>query len=163
MWGPLQKPHCSILISYTATYIAGLETFRDQPFKTETKTISIKIQDQDLASQNQDQDHIKFVSSAVESETSRGLHPWLDIPDTVYNWLVDYDTGHSHCTTYDGSTSSLRQISASIVQGSAIGPASYVVNAADLLAVSPGNQLCKYADDTYIHHHPSRQSTHPRY
>jgi len=63
---------------------------------------------------------------------------------------VDYFTGHSHCTTYDGSTSSLRQISASIVQHSAVGPASYVVNAADLRAVSPGNRLCKYADNTYI-------------
>jgi len=24
----------------------------------------------------------------------------LDIPDDVYNWLVDYFTGHSHCTKY---------------------------------------------------------------
>jgi len=38
--------------------------------------------------------------------------------------------------------------SASIVQGSAIGPVSYVVNALDLRAVTPGNELCKYADDT---------------
>ena len=36
------------------------------------------------------------------------------------------------------------------VQGSAIGAASYVVTAADLVAVTPGNQLCKYADDTYV-------------
>ena len=46
--------------------------------------------------------------------------------------------------------SSLRSISASIIQGSAIGPASYVVNASDLHAVTDGNELCKYADDTYI-------------
>jgi len=85
------------------------------------------------------------------------------VPDTVYNWLVNYFTGHLHCTTYDGSTSSLRQISVSIVQSSAIGPASYVFNVADLHTVSAGNQLCKYADDTYIHHHPSQQPTHPRY
>jgi len=42
------------------------------------------------------------------------------------------------------------EISASIIQGSAIGPASYVVTAADLRSVTPGNTLCKYADDTYI-------------
>jgi len=75
----------------------------------------------------------------------------LDIPDAVYNWLVDYFASHSHCTKYGGSTSSLCQISASIVHGSAIGPVSYVVNAnSDLRAVTPGNELCKYADDTYV-------------
>ena len=36
---------------------------------------------------------------------------------------------------------------ASIVQGSGIGPASYVVNASDLRAVTPGNELLKFADD----------------
>ena len=46
--------------------------------------------------------------------------------------------------------SDLLQISASIIQGSAIGPASYDVTASDLAAASPGNILCKYADDTYV-------------
>jgi len=41
-------------------------------------------------------------------------------------------------------------ISASIIQGSAILPASYDVTATDLTAVSPGNILYKYTDDTYI-------------
>ena len=31
-----------------------------------------------------------------------------------------------------------------------MGPASFVVNSSDVLAVKPGNSLCKYADDTYI-------------
>jgi len=47
--------------------------------------------------------------------------------------------------------SSLRFISASIIQGLAIGPASYVVNTSDLHAVTDGNKLCKYTgDDAYI-------------
>ena len=74
----------------------------------------------------------------------------MNIPDALCNWLVNFFTGHSHCTMYGGAISSLRQISASIVQGSAIGPALYTVNAADLQAATPGNQLRKYADDTYI-------------
>ena len=74
----------------------------------------------------------------------------LDIPDVVYNWLVDYFACHSHCTMYGCSTSSVCQISASIVQGLAIGPVSYVVNDSDLWAVTPGNEHCKYADDTYV-------------
>ena len=44
-------------------------------------------------------------------------------------------------------------ISASIIQGSALGPVSYVqyvVNAGDLKTVTPGNRIHKYADDTYI-------------
>ena len=42
-------------------------------------------------------------------------------------------------------------ISASIIQGSAIGPVTYIVNAADLKkTVTDGNQMHKYADDTYI-------------
>ena len=35
-------------------------------------------------------------------------------------------------------------------QGSAIGPAAYVVLAGDFVAAVPGNSMCKYADDTYI-------------
>ena len=54
---------------------------------------------------------------------------------------------------YQGEVSSVGY-SASIVQGSGIGPASYVVNASDLRAVTvtvtPGNELLKFADDTYI-------------
>jgi hypothetical protein len=74
----------------------------------------------------------------------------LDIPDFVYNWLADFFTGHSHCTVFCGQMSTLKSITASIIQGSGIGPASYVVNAGDLKAVTPGNQLCKFADDTYL-------------
>ena len=74
----------------------------------------------------------------------------LDIPDNIYNWMVNFFSGHMHCTTYRGETSALLEISASIIQGSAIGPASYVVNAADLTVAMPGNSLCKYADDTYV-------------
>jgi len=74
----------------------------------------------------------------------------LHLPDHVYNWLADFFKGHSHCTVYHGQTSTLKSITASIIQGSAVGPAAYVVNASDLTAVTTGNQLCKFADDTYL-------------
>ena len=38
----------------------------------------------------------------------------------------------------------------SVIQGSAIGPAAFVVNAADLTPAKAGNLLAKYADDTYL-------------
>ena len=53
---------------------------------------------------------------------------------TGYNWLVDFLQGHSHCTEYNVQSSVLREISASIIQGSSVGPAMYVVEAADLHA-----------------------------
>ena len=68
-------------------------------------------------------------------------------PDAVYNKIVEF-SGRSHCTRYRGSTSALLDISSSIIQGSAIGPVSFVVNAGDLTTVTPGNQIHKYADDT---------------
>jgi Reverse transcriptase (RNA-dependent DNA polymerase) len=74
----------------------------------------------------------------------------LSMPDHVYNWMVDFFNGHSHCVRFRNVTSSLHEITASIIQGSAIGPASYVVNTADLHAVTPGNEMVKYADDTYL-------------
>jgi len=74
----------------------------------------------------------------------------LDIPDSVYNWLVHFFCEHSHSTKYGDATSTNKSISASIVQGSAVGPVAYVINTGDLVAVTPGNCICKYADDTYV-------------
>jgi hypothetical protein len=74
----------------------------------------------------------------------------LAIPEHAQNWLQDFLSQRSHCTDYHNERSTHLEINASIVQGSAIGPASYVVAAADLHAVTPGNEMCKYADDTYL-------------
>ena len=51
---------------------------------------------------------------------------------------------------FNGEESSTASISASIVQGSVIGPAAYTVTAADLKLLQPGNSLVKFADDTYL-------------
>jgi len=74
----------------------------------------------------------------------------LDLPDEAYNWLKDFFDGHSHCTQFAGSVSSFADILASVIQGSAIGPASYVVIASDLHSVNQVNRLFKFADDTYL-------------
>jgi len=74
----------------------------------------------------------------------------LAIPDAVYNWIKDFFSGHSHCTRFEGVTSELADILASVIQGSAIGPASFVVTASDLQPIHVGNVLVKFADDTYI-------------
>ena len=74
----------------------------------------------------------------------------LELPDNIYNWLNDFFDHHSHCTVFRDQQSSLLDITASIIQGSAVGPAAYVVTAGDQTATTSGNSLCKFADDTYL-------------
>jgi hypothetical protein len=74
----------------------------------------------------------------------------IDIPDNIYNWILNFLKDHSHCTNFDDVISKFRTISASIIQGSGIGPASYVLTASDLHPVTQGNTMVKFADDTYL-------------
>jgi len=62
----------------------------------------------------------------------------------------DYFQGHSHCTNFDSHVSAFLEVQASVFQGSAIGPASYVITAADLSTLHTENKLLKYADDAYL-------------
>lgn len=74
----------------------------------------------------------------------------LNIPDNIFNWIESFYSGHSHCTKFGSEVSGFLNILASIIQGSALGPASYVVTASDLRPITAGNQMDKYADDTYL-------------
>ena len=85
----------------------------------------------------------------------------LDLPDNIYNWLNDFFDHHSHCTVFRDQLSSLLDITASIIQGSAIGPAAYVVTSGDLTATTSGNSLCKFADDTYLIVPASNEASRP--
>jgi hypothetical protein len=67
-----------------------------------------------------------------------------------YNWLRNIFTHRLHCTVFQGHTSARQQITASIVQGSAVDSVSYVVTAADLCSDAPGNEICKNADNAYL-------------
>jgi ribonucleases P/MRP protein subunit RPP40 len=73
----------------------------------------------------------------------------MDLPDHINNWLINFFNCHSHCVEHNGEISTLKEITASVIQGSAVGPAAYVVYAADLQPVNRGNDVVKYADDTY--------------
>ena len=74
----------------------------------------------------------------------------LDLPDHIYNWLANFFYNHSHCTVFHYQQSALLDITGSIIQGSAIGPAAHVVTAGDLTPAVSGNSLCKFVDDTYL-------------
>jgi len=70
--------------------------------------------------------------------------------DQVYNWIKDFFHGHFHCTKFAGSISELADILACVIQSSAIGPAAYLVTAADLHPMHDTNKILKFADDTYV-------------
>ena len=89
-------------------------------------------------------------SKAFDTVRHSTLLARLELPDEAYNWMKSLFDGHSHCTRFVGRVSTLKNIFASVIQGSGIGPASYVVVASDLRPVSEGNQLFKFADDTYL-------------
>jgi len=61
---------------------------------------------------------------------------WLfQSPDAINNWINDFFSGHAHCTKFQGSISKLADILATVIQGYAISPASFVVTASDLQPV----------------------------
>ena len=70
--------------------------------------------------------------------------------DLLYNWLAKYLEGRQHVTKFGGMLSDLRRITASIVQGSGIGPTAFVLTASDLRTLSLLIFLNKYADDCYL-------------
>ena len=74
----------------------------------------------------------------------------LPIEDEVHNWVLEFLDDRVHCTKFGGIVSTERRINASIVQGSGIGPMSYVICASDLRALHTGNAFDKYADDSYL-------------
>ena len=74
----------------------------------------------------------------------------LPIQDNVYNWFVDYFLDHTHVTKYCSCISQPASINAGVFQGSAIGPAMYVVNSSDLKPINSSCYIDKYADDTYL-------------
>jgi len=72
------------------------------------------------------------------------------IPDNIYNWIKAFFEQHYHCTRYARECSTVAAVKASVIQGSGLGPASFIVTAADLHPTTPGNRIFKFANDTYL-------------
>jgi len=64
----------------------------------------------------------------------------MSLPDEAYNWIRNFYDHRSHCTRF-GELSDILSIFASVIQGTALGPASYVVNTGDLRPVTIGNEI----------------------
>jgi len=83
----------------------------------------------------------------------------LDIPDHAPNWFVDFFSERQQDSIYNRVVSSTLPITANVIQGSAVGPAAFVVCASDLSAVAPENKTNKYADDVILVIPASNSST----
>jgi len=68
----------------------------------------------------------------------------------VYNLIKNFFEEHYLCTKYAKQCSLVVEVKTSVIQGSGLGPASYLVTASDLHPVTGGNWIFKYADDTYL-------------
>jgi Reverse transcriptase (RNA-dependent DNA polymerase) len=85
-------------------------------------------------------------SDSVRHSAVLGKFSRLNIPDNVYNLIESYFRGHSHCTNFGHECSGFQERMASIIHGSSIGPASYVVTASDLFALTLqqlDGQICR--------------------
>jgi hypothetical protein len=74
----------------------------------------------------------------------------LELQDNIYNWIVSDFQQRSHSTTFQRQFSCQEEVTASIVQGSSIGPASYVVTAFYIDPISSVNAMTKFAEDTNL-------------
>src|SRR6218665_4045748 len=70
----------------------------------------------------------------------------LNIPDKIYNWVVNFLKERGHMTKYAGRTSAILYINASVVQGSGLGPTTFAITASDLETLDANNLLPKFAD-----------------
>ena len=92
-------------------------------------------------------------SKAFDRVSHRPLFSKLaqtDLPTNIYNWLREFFVGRSHTTLFQNVTSPPLPITASVVQGSALRPAMFVLNGIDLKPISPLNYMPAYADDTQL-------------
>ena len=87
---------------------------------------------------------------SIKHQTLLEKYSKLKIQSQVYNWLVSFFQDREHSTKFGGVVSESRDINSSVVQGSDIGPASYVVAAADLKSKSEIIKMHKFADDTSL-------------
>ena len=74
----------------------------------------------------------------------------LGLGDSAYNWLVNFLSDRGHVTKFRGQKSNFLPITASVVQGSAVGPFCFIATATGLRPIHAHNEMSKYADDCYL-------------
>ena len=65
----------------------------------------------------------------------------LQLDDTIHNLLISFFLNRTHLTKFLNRTSSALSINSSGVQGSVLGPSSFIINASFLKPVHPLNKI----------------------
>ena len=80
------------------------------------------------------------------------LERTFGIRGRVLAWFKSYLTGSTYCVIYAGASSSIKQVTCSVPQGSVLGPLLFLLYTADLadLAAKHGVMLYAFADDTQL-------------
>jgi len=68
----------------------------------------------------------------IRHETLATKLATLEVPDYIFNWLINFLQNRGHFTRYALITSAYAPINVSVVQGSGFGPTAYDVGASDL-------------------------------
>ena len=74
----------------------------------------------------------------------------LPLENHVHNWTSNFFNSRRHCTKFNNQISQPLPINSSVIQGSAMGPVAFIINASDLHPQSEPNKMFKYADDFYL-------------
>jgi len=74
----------------------------------------------------------------------------MAITGDVYNLIRSFLDNCFQCTKCRGEFSQFLDILASVIQGSVIGLASYAICIGNLRPITDGNDMVKYAYDTYL-------------
>ena len=72
------------------------------------------------------------------------------LDDQPYNWACEFLEGRNHSTQFNHSMSTFTDINASVVQGSPLGPVSFILNMVNLTPLHSVNIFSKYADDCHL-------------
>ena len=74
----------------------------------------------------------------------------LKLPPNINLWICNFLTGRIQSVSCGGIMSDWKSITASIIQGSGIGPSLFIIYIKDLKPLSNYNTILKYADDTTL-------------
>ena len=143
------------LITQPALSLALSDQFAFRPTGSTTAALIFLLDTVSNMLKNHPYVHILALdfSKAFDSLSHSSLSTKLaatNLPDNIYNWFINYLSDRKHKTIFANELSNSASINASIVQGSALGPAAYIINAADLHPIHLGNEMAKYADDSYL-------------
>ena len=74
----------------------------------------------------------------------------LQLDDSIHNSLISFFLNRTNSTKFHNKTSFALLINSSVVQGSVLGPSSFIIDAFSLKPAHPLNKMIKFPNDIYL-------------